>query len=189
MRAEIMQKVKSRTEDPDAANRVQLQQLKQQVAQLNASLTEMQKGLVPPERMAALLEDILKRDGSLRLMSLKTLPVANIAEAVTGTAPASSASPSAVAASSAQSNPASSAAAGGKPQSDTTPADALIYRHGVELAVRGTYLDMLRYMAQLETMPMQVFWGKTRLEVDEYPQATLTLTLYTLSLDKKWLNL
>ena len=55
--------------------------------------------------------------------------------------------------------------------------------------MRGTYLDMLRYMAQLETIPMQVFWGKARLEVEEYPQATLTLTLYTLSLDKKWLNL
>ncbi|TCS39082.1 MSHA biogenesis protein MshJ [Paucimonas lemoignei] len=179
MRAQISQMLKSRTEDPDAADRAQLQQLKQQVAQLNDSLSAMQKGLVPPERMSALLEDILKRDGSLRLMSLKTLPVANITEAVD--APAKNAAGNVA--------PAGAAAAPAAGKQPEAPADALIYRHGVELVVRGSYPDMVRYMAQLETMPMQVFWGKAHLEVEAHPVATLSLTLYTLSLDKKWLNL
>ena len=33
------------------------------------------------------------------------------------------------------------------------------------------------------------FVGNAELTVDAYPKATLTLTLFTLSLDKKWLNL
>ncbi len=38
-------------------------------------------------------------------------------------------------------------------------------------------------------MPTQLFWGKAKLEVEEYPNARLTLTLYTLSLDQKWMTL
>jgi MSHA biogenesis protein MshJ len=64
-----------------------------------------------------------------------------------------------------------------------------VFTHGVEIVVQGSYLDMLHYMDALESMPWQLFWSKARLQVEEYPKATLTLTLYTLSLDKKWLNL
>jgi MSHA biogenesis protein MshJ len=55
--------------------------------------------------------------------------------------------------------------------------------------VRGNYLDMLNYMAALEAMPTQLFWGKAELQVEEYPGARLTLTLYTLSLDAQWMKL
>ncbi|MDL2353629.1 MAG: hypothetical protein QFF03_00065, partial [Pseudomonadota bacterium] len=65
----------------------------------------------------------------------------------------------------------------------------LLYRHGVELTVRGNYLDMVNYMDALEAMPTQLFWGRAELHVDEYPNARLALTLYTLSLDKKWMKL
>jgi MSHA biogenesis protein MshJ len=58
----------------------------------------------------------------------------------------------------------------------------------VEIVVQGGYMDMMNYMAALEAMPWQLFWGRAKLSVDEYPNATLTLTLFTLSLDKAWLN-
>ena len=32
------------------------------------------------------------------------------------------------------------------------------------------------------------FWGEASLTVEQYPDAVLTLTLYTLSLDKIWLQ-
>ena len=65
----------------------------------------------------------------------------------------------------------------------------LLYRHGVELTVRGNYLDMINYMGALESMPTQLFWGKAQLQVEQYPTSRLTLTLYTLSLERKWLQL
>jgi MSHA biogenesis protein MshJ len=55
--------------------------------------------------------------------------------------------------------------------------------------VRGNYLDMIDYMNALETLPTQLFWGGAQLVVEEYPTSRLTLTLYTLSLDPKWLKL
>lgn len=66
---------------------------------------------------------------------------------------------------------------------------ALLYRHGVQVTVRGNYLDMVNYMMALESMPTQLFWGSAELEVEEYPNSRLTLTLHTLSLDGKWMKL
>lgn len=66
---------------------------------------------------------------------------------------------------------------------------SLIYRHAVEVTVRGNYLDMVDYMTTLEAMPVQLFWSHAQLSVEKYPDARLTLTLYTLSLDQKWMTL
>jgi MSHA biogenesis protein MshJ len=32
-----------------------------------------------------------------------------------------------------------------------------------------------------------MFWGKTEMRVEEYPHITLTITLYTLSMDQTWM--
>ena len=68
-------------------------------------------------------------------------------------------------------------------------APAVLYRHGVEIVLRGNYLDMVNYMDAVEAMPSHVFWGKLNMQVEQYPNATLSLTLYTLSLDEKWIAL
>jgi MSHA biogenesis protein MshJ len=75
------------------------------------------------------------------------------------------------------------------PAAVAAAAPPLLYRHGVEVTVRGNYLDMVNYMDALESMPTQLFWGRAQLEVEEYPSSRLTLTLYTLSLDQKWMKL
>ena len=174
IRAEI-QKAVHVNSDPDAANRDKLQALMQQSEQMQTVLLDMQKGLVSPDKMTVLLEDILKRDRKLRLLSLKTLAPANLADAAgVGLGTAQEKAIAASATRTADSN---------------QPAPGAVYKHGVEIVVQGEYLDMLDYMAALEAMPWQLFWGRAKLNVDEYPVATLTLTLFTLSLDKKWLNL
>jgi MSHA biogenesis protein MshJ len=63
-----------------------------------------------------------------------------------------------------------------------------IYKHGVRITVRGSYLDLLSYAAALEKLPEQMFWGEAKLSVEKYPDSLFTLTLYTLSLDKTWLK-
>ena len=65
----------------------------------------------------------------------------------------------------------------------------LLHRHGVELVVQGSYPDMVAYMAALESMQGQLFWGSASLQVETYPTATLKLVVYTVNLDKKWLKL
>jgi MSHA biogenesis protein MshJ len=168
---EIGDKVKAAQVDPDAPMRERIAAVRAQTDALATSLRAMQNGLVPPERMAPLVEAILRANGRLQLVSLRTLP----AEPVEGKAQAQTAQAATTAAT-----------------ADTQAAPraaAPLYRHGVEVTVRGNYLDMIGTMAALESMPTQLFWGAARLEAETWPSSRLTLTLYTLSLDAKWMKL
>jgi len=62
-----------------------------------------------------------------------------------------------------------------------------MYRHGVEIAVSGSYLKILNYVSQLERLPAKIFWGNRELQAGAYPKATLKITFYTLSPEKTWL--
>jgi MSHA biogenesis protein MshJ len=62
-----------------------------------------------------------------------------------------------------------------------------IFRHGVELTLSGSYLDLHAYLAALERMSTQLYWGNAEMSVSAYPVATLKLTVYTLSFEKAWL--
>lgn len=66
--------------------------------------------------------------------------------------------------------------------------ERLIYRHGVELTVTGSYLDLLAYVRDLERLPTQLYWGGLELDAGAYPRVSMKLTVYTLSLDRAWLS-
>jgi MSHA biogenesis protein MshJ len=161
LQAEIQARVKSHDIDPDAPNRQRLAHLKAQMTRLSSDMEGLQKGLVPPDKMPALLQDLLKKNEGLKLLSLKTLPVASLQDV------------------------AQAESSSGSKTTDT----GVLYKHGVEVVVRGNYADLTRYLAQLESMPWQLFWAGASLNVDAHPDMTLKLTLFTLSLDRKWLNI
>ncbi|MFC5510209.1 hypothetical protein ACFPOU_03590 [Massilia jejuensis] len=165
---EIRAKVLASQVDPDAPTRARIAAVRAELDGLATSLRAMQHGLVPPERMAPLVEAILRANGRLQLVSMRTLAV----EPVLGTA-----------------RPRAAAAPAPAPESAGAKPDALLYRHGVEVTVRGNYLDMVGYMGALESMPTQLFWGRAQLDAETWPSSRLTLTLYTLSLDAKWMKL
>jgi len=64
------------------------------------------------------------------------------------------------------------------PQQSTTPT---LYRHGVEATVKGSYAALLPYLQGLQKHSDRLFWTQVSLEVAKYPDATLKMTIYTLS--------
>ncbi|MBA5606710.1 type II secretion system protein M [Duganella sp. FT3S] len=197
---EIAQMAAAFVVDPDAEGRARLQSLQKQIDEGSAALQNMQKGLVAPEKVAPLLEHILRGNGKLRLLSMKTLPVSGLSEArLEPGAPAVAApqQPAVAGPSGANAAPAAPAAgmAAAPPANAVAAAPAapkpreLLYRHGVEIVLQGSYLDMIQYMDALQALPSQLFWGKAKLDAGQYPASRLTLTLYTLSLDTKWMKL
>lgn len=70
-----------------------------------------------------------------------------------------------------------------------SPTEVQIFKHGVEMTVSGNYLDILNYLQELEKLPWQLFWGSASLRVGEHPDASLVLTIYTLSLERAWLTI
>nr|WP_315398987.1 hypothetical protein [uncultured Duganella sp.] len=169
---EITAKAQGFSVDPDAGARAQLQTTRAEIDRVSAGLLAVQKGLVAPERIAPLLENLLRGQGKLRLMGMKTLPVTGMNESAAPAPPA-----------------ALSTTPPGQPAAPVVKPRELLYRHGVELVLQGSYLDMVDYMAALEALPVQLFWGKASLDAQQYPNSRLTLTLYTLSLDQKWMKL
>jgi MSHA biogenesis protein MshJ len=191
--AQLVSLVQAHTLDPDAAERARLDAVTAEAAQLGAALRSTQRGLVAPDKMVALLESLLKGRGGLRLLSLKTLPVSGLSEGAFNADAASDPAPAATTplqAAAPGTMAALKAAAPAKAElRPAAKAPELLYRHGVELTLQGAYPDMLDYMAALEAMPSQLFWAKAKLEAEDYPRVRLTLVLYTLSLDQKWIAL
>lgn len=175
LQLEMAQRVANVMTDPDVDMKRRIASAQQQLGQIDSNLQALQKNLVRPEKMTSLLESILKRNHKLQLVSLKSLPAINVIDEMEhGSVVAGK---STIAASDLNLN-----------KADVNINDA-IYKHEVEIVLQGNYLDMLGYMHELESLPEQLYWNKGQLTVTEYPKANLTLTLFTLSLEKKWLNM
>ncbi|MFA6901701.1 MAG: type II secretion system protein GspM [Gallionellaceae bacterium] len=146
--------------------RVQINRLRQEMAEGSAYLQSNRERLVLPQKMAEHLRKLLSKNNRLQLVSLQTLQVAPLLEQ------------------------ANAGRAGTRPA--PTPAllqDKQVFKHGVRLTLRGSYPDLLQYLSALEKLPQQMFWAKAQFSVVEYPTSELTLILYTLSLDKAWLQI
>lgn len=162
---EITARVQGAQVDPDGPARERLNAIRQETGELGQQLLAIEHGLVPPERMGPLVDGILRANGRLKLVSMRTLAAEPLA-APGGAGQASAPVPA--------------------PADQVIP---LLYRHGVEVTVSGNYLDMVDYMSTLEALPTRMFWGRAQLDVEAYPAARLTLTLHTLSLDRQWMKL
>jgi MSHA biogenesis protein MshJ len=159
----------ARQSDPDQATRRQIQDLRARIAEAEAKLKDEQRKFVPPERIGALLEELLGKNRRLQLVDMRTLPVASLDPAAPTQKPAAE-------------KPAADKSAAVKPAAPGT-----IYRHGVEITLTGSYLDLLAYLRDLEKQPSQMYWGRLELAVTAPPKVTLKLSVYTMSLDLAWL--
>ncbi len=53
-------------------------------------------------------------------------------------------------------------------------------RYQLDLVLEGSYLDLMRYLEALESMPWKFFWQMVDFRVNDYPRAVSRLQLYTL---------
>lgn len=155
MQTQVQAYAQARAGDSLNARRQRLEKRKLELATLDRQLASRQSELVPPERMAKMLSEIVKRNPDVELVSLRTLAATGLTQSLT---------------------PVSGSASGGP----------VIYRHGIEVAVSGSYLKMLNYVGQLERLPAKIMWGNMDLQ-GAYPVVTLKITFYTLSPEKTWL--
>lgn len=193
IRAQI-ESAKKGQEDPDAASKQRIAQLHRLMEETNAGVAKKRDRLVAPERIPQLLEDMIARQKELQLVSLVTIPVQSLIERKSAddddgsrkVAKPDTRTPEAKAA---ESKPA---------RRDDGPRG--IFRHGVKITLRGDYLELRGYLAALEKLPVQLFWKDLEVKVvdaastgkDGTPNpagtAEMTVTLFTVSFDKIWLQ-
>jgi len=152
--------LKSKLTDPDAQNRKALAEARNELAAVDQELKQYDGILTSPTRVPDLLQSLLRHHRGLTLLSLQSIP------------------------------PVPLLPPGEKKDDKPAPvAGGNIFKHGIEIKVGGSYPDLLGYVNDLEHAPQKLLWGKMELTAATYPHCELTLTVYTLSLDSRWLVL
>lgn len=144
--------------DPTSEALKQEQAVQAALATVDEKLASAASGLIAPERMIEVINDVLSRQRGVRLVSLRNKPVAAL---LTGPD---------------ESKPGSSAV-------DQGP-----YIHPIELTIEGSYLDVLAYLKELESLPWRIYWKALEMQTIEHPTNRVRIELRTLSMDKAWIG-
>jgi MSHA biogenesis protein MshJ len=161
--AQVAKLAASPVQDVERGRRERLAEVNRLLAETEKVIATEERKFTAAEKMKRVVEEMLARNRGVQLVEMRTLPTVTIAEA--------------------------RSPAGQKPVArPATPGERLIYRHGMELTVSGAYLELLRYLEQLEGLPTQLYWSELALNAASYPSHTMKIVVYTLSLDPSWLN-
>jgi len=63
-----------------------------------------------------------------------------------------------------------------------------IYRHGMQIEFKGSYLSTLNYLKALDELPWNFYWDVLELNVDKYPTSSIIITVHTLSFHEGWIG-
>jgi MSHA biogenesis protein MshJ len=158
-----------RTADPNRPYLDALQLAQAERNRLLAGIDRNTAGLVTPETMRRVLQDLLREQPGLRVLGVQSfsqplaIPDDEAAPADTSDA---------------------------RRASDQQKPAVALYRHGVRLTLEGGYFDLLRYLAAIQTSGWRLHWESLDYEVaDAGPgHARISLELYTLSRTAGWIG-
>lgn len=141
-----------------------LETLRQRVAEGEEEVRVYTSDLVDPQQMRLVLEELLRRQSGLKLVSATNLPARPVLE-----------------------DDADDAAAVELAARDAAP-EPRLYRHTLVLKLEGNYLDCLAYLQAVERLPWHIYWSRLEFATDEYPRNAIVIELRTLSLDEEWIG-
>jgi MSHA biogenesis protein MshJ len=148
----ILQEKQPQGRHPDE---LAIAELERKIKETEKSVAAKQRAFVAPEQLPVLLRQMLGRSSQIRLESLRLLPGTPLA------------------------TPGTAGSTPGRPEG--SQASSEVFRHGVEVTLRGSYFDLLQYLTELESLPSPLLWGRVELQVEQYPEVRLTLVVHTLS--------
>jgi MSHA biogenesis protein MshJ len=148
--------------DPNTALRRELDSLERQISSVEERLRPYGSAMVNPTHTVTLLKELIQKTPGVRLSGFNNLPAVGLL---------ASQQPEA------------------KRGEPVKIFENDVYKHGFEIKLRGNYLALLTYLRMLEAQPERLFWHRAKLEVLTYPESEVTLVVYTLSLDRHWLEL
>jgi len=153
--------------DPNSDLKQQLERIKLSLQQVQSQVRDATADLVAPKQMARLLESLLRKQGALRLVALRTLGPVPLID-----------------------NKAQSESGAGNPgdSKDSNDNSLNLYRHGFILEFEGDYFTVLKYLRDLEALESSFFWDAVQYEVISYPNARVRMHLHTLSLSEGWIG-
>jgi len=154
----------------------ELAELETRLAEVTLRLDRRTNSMVEPKQMVDLLREVFKHQTRVKLLDVESLLPEPIVTAIGQT----DADVSKVEKSQKQSLK-------GKPEPQQIK-EPDFYKHSVRLTFEGGYRDIARYLAKVENLRWQLYWGELSLTVKEFPTTRATVEVYTLSREKAWLG-
>jgi MSHA biogenesis protein MshJ len=148
--------------DPNAPYRSALLTAQASGEQLIGEIDHDTAGLLPPAKMRAVLQELLRAQPKLRLLGLQSFS-----------------EPLQLATDEADKTPAVAA-----------KAPVTLYRHGLKISLQGGYFDLLLYLQAIQASGWKLHWDSLDYQVgsDGPAQAKINLVLYTLSREAGWIG-
>lgn len=169
--ASQMQELKAKLENnPNTPLRAEQKALQQRLDELAQDIEARLSNLVPPRKMAAVMQSVLTDYQGLKLRRARNLPVEPLKMQSTEAA---------VDKADFEENDTGS--------ESFSNDDAVIFVHGFEMELEGEYFQTLRFLQRLEAMD-GFYWQAFDYVVEGYPKAKVTIQLNTLSLDEEWIG-
>lgn len=141
--------------DPAIAKANDIRKLKSDIAEVEARLSGLSQGLISAEQLPKVLEDVLHRTASVKLLQVRTLAAAEL-QLVTV-----------------------------KPDANNPGAPAVggtgVYKHGVLIRVAGNYSQLIQLMTEIEALQWKFYWESLDYTVKQYPNAEIDIRVFTLS--------
>ncbi len=138
----------------------------QKVEELDRRLAELSSSLVSPDVMPELLQSLVSQNNMELVVFENLAPKPLMAPELGETAGAAAVS--------------EGASQVGKPLQ--------LFRHGMSLQLRGSFISSLKYLRSVESQPWRFMWDSLNYEVEDYPNGNLTIRIETLSADQHWLG-
>ncbi len=155
----------SAAEETNQQNKKTIEALKSDISHQKAQLKTLHSALVNPQQVREMLKGLMRNHEGVQLVSMKTVPPTLYSTQLNAQ----------------QADDAAAAQA--------MSAVPVIFKHGIEMTFAGQYFDLMHYSDALQTLSDYVTWDSAELNVKAYPESELTITVYTLSLDKTWLSI
>lgn len=152
--------------DPNAAYRSALLTAQASSELMIAEVDHDTAGLLPPAKMRAVLQELLRAQPKLRLLTLQSFSVPLELAAEQPVKPSLT------------------------PAEPEAKAPVTLYRHGLKMSLQGGYFDLLVYLQAIQASGWKLHWDSLDYQVDSAgpTQAKITLVLYTLSREAGWIG-
>lgn len=165
--------------DPLAAERATLAELEGKIAQVTLDLgANFGAEDAGPSRVGKLVRELIKSSPGLSLVSLRTRPGVQFYSPPAPPPPPKEGAKREV-------EKVLATFSKDKPAEPVAPPAVLVnkplYKHGVDVSVRGPYPALMAYLEGMQKFPQRIFWSEASLDATNYRDATLRLVVYTVS--------
>jgi len=141
--------------------KIKLEMIGGQLSDIRNQLKQKTANLVQPEDMADVIKTIITSTKSLKIQRISKQKTIELSSEFTEVS-------------------------NNKDEKDSAPIK--LYRHSMEILLKGNYTSTHQFLDKLEKMKKQVAFDAFEYIVKDYPQAEIKLIVSTLSLQKEWVG-